>query len=435
MKTKRRRVLGWLCPVLFLMVILLGINSVGAQTIGKIYDKTNCKDIQDLLPPALFRAVEKGEWTIPTAKLDFPLRLPDRFVSASEKNEGKFGINEKGNIIDKATGKFPTYNVYGMPFPKIDPKDPKVAEKIMWNFNFQKYRFKGDHFDTRQMYIARAGYEREIIGLQWFLNFQGRPQDDEVKNNPKNFLTNEMTLAKAPMGLKGTSSMNWEYQDERDNTVFVYVPVIRRVRQMGGAERSAPSYGSDSWQDNAYLWSGKNTMMKWKFVGERTLLIAVPSLKKQVVEENSDGSMPVVTVDSKWGFRTPGWKGAPWVPTSCFYIPRPVWVVEGNHQDPYYNFGKHIMYVDKELYIIWYKEVFDKGGESWKFCPFITSLTESKSGNNLLGWQSMILTIDTKYKHATCVDKLPDRGTGVFLPLSRLGPDYFTIGKLQEISK
>ena len=45
------------------------------------------------------------------------------------------------------------------------------------------------------------------------------------------------------------------------------------------------------------------------------------------------------------------------------FVPRPVWIVEGQSSDPYYNFGKVIMYFDKEMYRIYWKLVHNRAGE------------------------------------------------------------------------
>ena len=45
------------------------------------------------------------------------------------------------------------------------------------------------------------------------------------------------------------------------------------------------------------------------------------------------------------------------------FVPRPVWIVEGESTDPYYNFGKVIMYFDKDMYRIYWKLVHNRAGE------------------------------------------------------------------------
>src|SRR5439155_16605832 len=45
------------------------------------------------------------------------------------------------------------------------------------------------------------------------------------------------------------------------------------------------------------------------------------------------------------------------------FVKRPGWIVEGQSSDPYYNFGKVIMYFDREMYRIYWKLVHNRAGE------------------------------------------------------------------------
>jgi hypothetical protein len=436
MKTKRKRVLGWVCTVLFFVVILWGVGSVQAQTIGKTIDKSNVQEYKDLLIPALSRAVERGDFILPTANLGFPYKQPDFFLAASEKNAGKFDVNEQGDLIDK-TGKFPKYNIYGFPFPKVDPKDPRAGDKIMWNFNFHKYRHMATFVGCHYMWIGKeSGLERDLLINTHYLYFQGRPPGQELKN-PQGFLYNEMDVMREPMSMRGTNTLNWEYMDERSSTVFAYVPAIRRARQASGVARSDSFMGSDGWQDSSEMWGGKNRTMKWKLVGEKTILVPFASLTKEVLAEAPDGVMSMTFHDLKWGFATKGWKGAPWCPTGVTWVPRPVWVVEQMPKDPYYNWGLHINYVDKETNGCLLKEVYDKAGQfrTWLMCA--THYGEGPSGNNNVGHLTTFAAIDEKAHHASIGDAVipPNFHVSKFLPSSKLGPDFFLLSHFLQLSK
>ena len=64
------------------------------------------------------------------------------------------------------------------------------------------------------------------------------------------------------------------------------------------------------------------------------------------------------------GYEKPGSKGAPWwLQDNLVFVPRQVWIIEGQSTDPYYNFGKVIMYFDKEMYRIYWKLVHNRAGE------------------------------------------------------------------------
>ncbi len=240
-----------------------------------------------------------------------------------------------------------------------------------------------------------------------------------------------MLYVTGPMDLKGTNTMNWEYQDLRDNATFLYLPVIRRVRRASGASRSDPFLGGEGWVDMLEGWSGKNASFTWKLVGERTLLTAFNYLDKEIAEEGPDGSL-IQRAYSKYGYQTPGWKGAPWAYTNVTWVPRQVWIVEGMPKDPYYLCGKHIFYVDKEFYLVAELHVYDKAGEFQYWNPISHVYAEGPSGNYVVGVPTGIPLINTKAQHATPNTIYNNR---VYRPLSNLGPDFFTLPNFLQLSK
>jgi hypothetical protein len=428
----------WLRWFLFLVVILWGTNSAQAQTIGKTVDKNNYKEYETLLIPAMLRAVERGDFILPTGNLEAPYKHWNQFLTAGEKNAGKFDVNEMGDLIDKGTGKIPKYNIYGYPFPKIDPKDPRIADKIIWNFNFQRYRIMGTRQGSRVLLIrGEIGEEKYIGGDEALLYYQGRSPGHEMEN-PQNFLINKLQRTLEPMSAKGTNTLTWDYFDEREISQFAYVAARRRVRQMSGAgvSRSDRQQGGEGWPDLNYMWEGKNRSMTWKLAGERTILAPFTKITKDVLEEAPDGMITRKNPFMEWGFRVKDWKGAPWAPTTVIFVPRPVWVVEQMPLDPNYNWGLHINYVDKETSVIWYKEINDKSGQfrSWRL--FMVHYSEAPSGNNDVGEYDAMLHIDEKIRHATIFQRQPHpEYSHVFLPASRLRPDFFTLSNFLELSK
>lgn len=436
MKKKRLRALEFLRGVLLGAVMLLfGLVAAQAETItmGKTIDKNNCQEYASLLTPSMLRAVQNGDWTYPTGNLKYTLKHWDRFISAGEKNAGKFDVNAKGWLIDKSTGKYPSYNVYGFPFPQIDPKDPDAGPKIMWDFMFMKYRIMGWSRQNITTWLRRNATE-DIVKKSFSYNLflQGRPPEQVITKNPKKLLYADLSNNTEPMDARGSNSMSWEYLDETDTTVFNYVPSIRRVRRGSGASRSDPVMGSELWADAQNGFSGKNITFNWKLVGERILLIPLTSLEKQQVREAADGSMPLAGLPKvKFGFQTPGWKGASWAFTNIVWVPRPVWIIEGMPKDPYYTFGKHIFYIDKETYMLTQKEYYDKAGKLWIWAVSVISSAEGQSGNNAVGYIITTSATDIKSSHATAVDM----ASTIFLPVTKLSPDFFSLNNFMQLSK
>ncbi len=419
-----------------LLIPLLTISPGQAIDLPQVIDKTNCSQYKDRLIPALYRAVERGDFTVPTGKLEVPYRHWDRFVEAGKKNAGKFDVDKEGNLIEKTTGKYPKYNIYGYPFPNVDPKDPKAAEKIMWNFNFQRYRLMGLNNVTRGTWLPKAGgVERYIVSPQYTLYLQGRPPGQEIKN-PENILAFDIKSPQEPMSVKGVATMDRDYFDNREITCYAYVPAIRRVRQTGGATKSDPYMGSDGWLDLDYMWSGKNSSMRWKLVGEKTILVPFTSTAKQIIDEAPDGSMRRIVPSYKFGYNTPGWKGVPWAPTNMTYVLRSVWVIEQIPKDPYYNWGLHVNYVDKETSVIWLKEVYEKSGDFRHWDLMCFHYGEGPSGKNNVGDYDVIIEIDEKIPHASIWGKVNDPTLGYFyLPESKISIDFFSMSHFLQLSK
>ncbi|MBU4011097.1 MAG: DUF1329 domain-containing protein [Proteobacteria bacterium] len=259
---KRMNILKYFGLSLYsLFVLFLCGGNVQAMDLPNVIDKTNCSKYKELLIPAMYRAVEKGDYVITPGKINFKYKHNDTFLAASAINEGKFDIGSDGELIDKHTGKYPE-NIYGLPFPKIDLKDPKAAEKIIYNFDFQRYRFMGSRENTRVMWVNEKGEERYAQGLDQRLYLNGRPPGREIKN-PEKVLYYQFQNVMEPMSVKGTNTMCYVYMDARQDTNYAYVPAIRRIRQTGSTMRSEPYYmGSDSWMDMNFMWGGKTSTMK-----------------------------------------------------------------------------------------------------------------------------------------------------------------------------
>jgi len=406
----------------------------------KVIDKTNCSQYKDFFIPAMYSAIERGDFVITPGKINFDYKLPDSFLAASAKNAGKFDINPEGDLIDKHTGKYPE-NIYGYPFPNIDFKDPKAGSKIILNFDYQIYRLMGIRLRRPLIWINKSGEERYIEGLDQRLYMVGRPPGQEITKNPENVQMYEFQRVLEPMSVKGTNTLACIYIDPREDSNHAYIPAIRRIRQTGGTMRSDPYMGSDAWLDMNYGWSGKDRSMKWKYIGEKTILVPFTSPNMIPVQELPDGRVtvkyPYTGRCFKLNYEIPGWKGAAWAPAPgvITYVPRKVWIVEQMPKDPYYNWGLHVNYIDQETYTIWYKEVYTKSGEFRTWVLTFLHYSETPTGKNNTGDCDGQLYIDELSHHATMIASAPHPEAFLYMPVSKLDPSYFTVSNFLLLSK
>ncbi|MFH2045774.1 MAG: DUF1329 domain-containing protein [Pseudomonadota bacterium] len=436
---KRMRILKYFGLSLCSLFILLLCTGIGrAMDLPKVIDKSNCSQYKDLLIPAMYRAVERGDYVITPGKINFKYKQSDSFFAESTKNEGKFDITHEGDLIDKYTGTYPV-NIYGYPFPNIDLKDPKAAEKIMYNFDFQKYRFMGiRNGRNRFMWIDKNGEERYVSGINQFLYMNGRPPGQEI-NNPDKVLAYDFQRVLEPMSVKGTNTMAHIYIDKRKDSNYAYIPAIRRIRQTGSTTRSDPYMGSDGWLDTNFMWAGKTRTMKWKYVGEKTILVSFTSPNMLPAQELPDGRMtkvfPYPGTHIKFGYDDPKWKGASWAPLNITYVPRKVWIVEQMPKDQYYNWGLHINYIDQETYTIWYKEVYERSGDFRTWISCLVHYSEAPSGKNNTGNHDVILFIDEKAQHASSENLSAAPEDFLYMPASKLDPSFFSVNNFLMLSK
>jgi hypothetical protein len=437
MKTKKwLRFFCWTCPVLFLIFPHWGINLVQAFTLGKTYDSSNWQEMKDKAPPPLLNWVKKGEFILKTGKLDFEWKVVDPvFCKASKKNTGKFDIDEQGFIVDKRTGKRPDF-IFGCPFPKIESKDPRAAEKIMQNFSYVRFRAGGYSATVTVCWVGKSGIVRTVITAGDYLYYQGRYGGPIP--NPNNFLQQQRVFPVEPFDLKGMVQMVWEYNEEKSSAAFAYVPTLRRVKRVSVGTLSEPFLGSDVCAYDTFLWSGKNQDMRWKLVGETTILAPFTASGKIIVPENEDGSINRIFPKLKIGYQVPGWNGAAWAPVNVVWHPRDVWIVEATPEDLHYNFGKMIFYIDKVAFNGWFREVYKKDGGYLKTIFGAYSYQITQKGRDTTGCApDCYFSIDDKAHHATYVQnvKYPGRDSRLYLPLDKVGPNLFTVNAAQLLTK
>jgi uncharacterized protein DUF1329 len=330
-------------------------------------DANNWQEGKDLLPDPVLKHLQKGDYwfkVVPVDPAKFHHNYSQAFWDATAANEGKYDLDEKTcGLKDKATGKIPAF-VFGQPFPKIDKGDPQAGCKIAWNFDMTGAMGGGGGATFTLNGVDTNGQFRRIKAFIHSRGFQGR-HFGPLKDNPENLAGEGIGGALEPVDVEGVSTLSkriwdWDSQDQ----IWAYVPSTRRARRVNAASRSDPVGGLDIFADDLNCYAGKVGYYQWKLVGEKTVLAPVlqpyPFPMKSVSPTRQIIETPYMTA----GYEKPGSKGAPWwIQENLVFIPREVWVVEGQSSDPYYNFGKVVMYFDKEMYRIYWKLVHNRAGE------------------------------------------------------------------------
>jgi len=330
-------------------------------------EASNWEKGKDRLPEPAVKRLQKGEYWFKVVSVDsgkFHHNYSQAFWDATEKNAGKYDLDEKTcGLKDKATDKIPDF-VFGLPFPAVDKADSKAGCKIAWNFNMAGAQGGGGGATFTLNGVDTGGQFRRIKAFIHTRGYQGR-HFGPLKDNPEGLAGEAIGGALEPVDVEGVSTLtkrywNWDGQD----AVWAYVPSTRRARRVNSASRSDPVAGLDIFADDLNCYGGKVEYYQWKLVGEQTILAPLlqpyPFGSKSVSPTRQLIDTPYMPA----GYEVPNAKGAPWwIQQNLVFVPRPVWIVEGQSSDPYYNFGKVIMYFDKEMYRIYWKQVHNRAGE------------------------------------------------------------------------
>jgi hypothetical protein len=334
-----------------------------------ILDANNWQEGQKILPDPVVKRLKAGEYWFKVVPVDperFRHNYSQKFWNATAANAGKYEVEpEQCGLADKATGEIPDF-VFGMPFPNIDPKDPKAGCKIAHNFNFASLQGGGGGATFTLNGVDTNGQFRRIKAFIHSMAYQGR-HGGKIEDNPEGLQGQGVGAAIEPIDVEGVSTLTKRFWDwESQDSIWAYIPSTRRARRVNAATRSDPVAGLDIFSDDLNCYGGKIEYYTWKLAGESTILAPVlqPYPFRMTPDSDRESRFLVKTPYMAAGYETPGSKGVPWwIQKNLVFVPRPVWVVEGQSSDPYYNFGKVIMYFDKEMYRIYWKLVHNRAGE------------------------------------------------------------------------
>jgi hypothetical protein len=323
--------------------------------VGDVLDQHTAAAAKDLLPPEILQHYQSGAYR--NRIIAYPLgsaRWEHAFSETTEQNAGQLDVDDAGTIVFKGSGKQPDY-IYGIPFPVIDPADPKAAVKIVWN-QFLAYWSGGSTYNvTLVSMLQPKGLDREIHADGYFQFYDGQAEKYR-RPNPLNLQSQFLGVATFPTDLDGTASLTWRYRDpSKRDSVWAFVPALRRVRAVSPANRSDGYLGSDISGDDGFFFDGKPEDFEWKLIGKRDALRVVdPDAVAGTVPVNPapGGGWEALTYDNPpmAGYQDPSWTGVAWAPVTGALAKRPVWVVEGVPKDKYYLYGKIELWIDAETW-------------------------------------------------------------------------------------
>jgi Protein of unknown function (DUF1329) len=352
---------------------------------GDKLDASNVDKAKDLLSPGMIWCVKRGlPITVSETKR---IEWPQAYKEATEKYSAQVKLTPDGLDVKNY--------VAGLPFPNLDPKDPQIAYKIMWNYSYN-FLTTDDvdlrNFDADTGSIPQDGpmtVERHFLldhfrRLFWTGRLYVEPKPD--KPNPNGYRAQQgLYPILEPFDLKGVGALGNRYvESSKQDDSWLYLPSLRRVRRLSTAQRSDALFGQDTDVDSYYGYSGHIAWMDWKYLGEKEVLGSM------------HGEHYPVNWDKKvdWAFND-------------LWEKRKVYALEGVSKLPQYAYSKRVIFVDKEGWVIPFTDIYDRSGELWKIWINNMSFRKSVPGTNAvqypdeMGFIPSIVMVDLQLEHAT----------------------------------
>lgn len=421
-----------------LLLVFIAHAASAALKAGNVLGPDNWEQARGLLPDEFLDSYRRGDFRHPIG--EFPIeRIGDDpvFHAAVDANRGRYALTAQGSIVDLQTGQPPDY-VYGWPFPDIDPKDPHAAMKIVWNYFYTMYYGGNGHYRADLLWISRHGLDRAVEVDSYVKHYDGQHPRFREPNADRELLTQSLAEVRAPADVNGIVSLSWRFRgaDKRD-TIWTFVPALRRVREVSPANRSDGFLGSDLSQDDGAYFDGKVEDFTWKLVGEQDLLVLFDQRSftdpAQLQRLPEGGWRMFVPGGARVGFQVADWHGAPWCPVQEVLIRRPHWVVEAVPKDPYYLYGKLVFRFDKEMFMGSYSSKYDWQGHLINSYSAIRTNIIKVAPGELWGWAGGAVAVALNWK----LDRATTAGivAGQNVPADSripLSPNLFSLQQLME---
>jgi uncharacterized membrane protein YgcG len=369
-----------------IFVFILTLNSypvqAGSKSVkpGDVITAANAERVRGLVSPGNYALVQQGMQMniVATEKLEWP----PPYIEATEKYQAQVRLLPDGSLKNYVAGK---------PFPLLDPNDPDMATKIMWNFSYRP--LYSDDADLR--FPEFASYKPDSKGepvaafVSGHLALYSNVGRIEVPPIPINIDAIHSGIRYRfgfypfvePMSMRGYGLLRYRYIDPKveDNT-WVYNPVSGRLRResvetltdaigmiggfggggggggsggggMGGGGSGGPGGPGVSLvttldADSFFGFAGKESDYSYRYLGDKSMLACVHAKNSPEVTCPYDGGRSICP--ENWEMRH-------------------LYVIEADAK-PNSNFSiaRRILYIDSEGWLVTASDQYDRKGVLWK---------------------------------------------------------------------
>jgi hypothetical protein len=363
---------------------------------GQTIDETTADAASGLLPDSVLEWVKRGDYVLQVAELDYTPTWGKDFLQASERNGGRYALDPDGRVLDTNSQRLAPF-IFGLPFPAIDRADADAGTKVMWNRWYVLAQASRTRFPFQMLWIDRK-LAKLGVGRTDFeeYTYYCTGRSGEPAENAELLAFKQVIRLIAPFNLAGITRLQWRYLDERSDRAWLYNPTEKKVRPQAATDGSDAFFGTDLARDDVFLWFGRNEVFHWNLVREQDVLVPAngKTPNRLVADDEGGWRSDSSHVDISLGYGDESWQGAPWAPTKHVWVKRPVYVLEALPKRDDYRYGRQVLYVDRENFLLFYKIIHDRAGRYLKTVHTDLSPAWGDDGSTRFAMSSFCIGVD-----------------------------------------
>jgi hypothetical protein len=320
---------------------------------GDVVTAANASVVRNLVSPGVYARVQMGMRMdiVPTGRIDWPPPYKD----ATEKYASQVTLSKDHRTM--------IGYVAGQPFPLLDPNDPDVATKAVWNNVFRPIQsddYDLRFFDCQNQYPKLGGAQRVIddvwVGHYAGYSLVGRTEVEPLPTDPDFKVTGRLWMfalypVLAPAAERGTGLIRYRYAnpDQGDDS-WTWTTGARRVRRLNESLLS-DNTGTGSFDPDHYSgYNPKTEQYNYKLLAEQQMLACVHAKNSPEVTCPYDAGSSACPED--WEMRH-------------------IYVVEatprkGVTQSTNVLESRNVVYLDAEVWFQPYVDEYDQKGELFR---------------------------------------------------------------------
>lgn len=224
----------------------------------------------------------------------------------------------------------------GFPFPEIDAKDDRAAEKVIWNMLWRPGA--EDHVMPMSSWARGPGgrLDRELEYVS--VDARYARGDHPLVEGEEDIRTKGIMEFRSPRDLAGTKMLTKKHMHHyAEDDGWMYSPQQRKPRRLLASERTSEILGMDWTQEDMMGFGGKVYEHRWTYLGKRKVLATIN------VVDNPDTGGPNL-----------------WVPNHARWEIRNAHVLLVEPKNPNHPYSRKVLFIDDEHFWTLWMFAFDR---------------------------------------------------------------------------